>query len=179
MMMLRYIELFLLVSTSLFSDIKQYKIKNKMILTFIIVGLGTNIYYSGLVGAKDSIEGMLIPFFVLILIFAARMLGAGDIKLFCAMGSIMGVNYIVNNMIYTLLCGGVITLVLMLRRGILIKRLKYAFAYFFNFIFQKSIVPYADFSSLSEKEKFRFTYAIAVGVIVQWLVKYYYGKYFF
>ena len=58
------------------TDIKGFKIKNKVVLPTIILGLIYGLICNGFL---DSIHGMLIPL-VLFPLYALRMLGAGDVK---------------------------------------------------------------------------------------------------
>ena len=88
------------------TDIKGFKIKNKVVLPTIIIGL---IY--GLISNSflDSIYGLLIPL-VLFPLYALKMLGAGDVKALCAIGSVLGFKLSVMTMLLTFVSGGVIAL---------------------------------------------------------------------
>lgn len=97
------------------------------------------------------------------------MLGAGDIKLFSAIGSIMGVTFVLNTLIYSFLMGGVISLTLMLTRKNLKPRLLFLFAHIKGCILTQSIQPYPPFSEQSDMSKFKFSYAIACGTIIAFL----------
>lgn len=178
-MAVKYIGLILLVGISLYTDIKSFKIKNKAVAAAIVFGILINTALEGTSGLRSSFSGMVIPLAVFWIFFVLRMLGAGDIKLYCAIGSIMGSNYILNNMIYSILCGGVISITLMLSRGIFLQRLKYMWNYFYSTLLTRRAAAYTDLSNRADRAKFRFSYAIASGVLVQGIAKCFYGSYFF
>jgi prepilin peptidase CpaA len=101
-----------LTSFALFNDIKYYKIPNKLNFCFLVIGLLFNAI-TGCIGG--SLIGMFVPF-VLFPLFALRMMGAGDIKLFCAIGAIVGYPHIINAIVYAVIANGLIALVIMLIR---------------------------------------------------------------
>ena len=78
---IRYAEVLILTALALASDIRHYKIKNKLTFSFVFIGIVTRFVLDGLDGLLDSFLGIAAPFFILILLYALRMLGAGDIKL--------------------------------------------------------------------------------------------------
>lgn len=161
-----YIELFILITLALISDIKTYKIKNVIVLSFIIMGLVTNFYLNGITGLISSLWGVIVPVLLLIILYFLRMLGAGDIKLFSAIGAIMGIEFVVYTITYSFVCGGVIALIIMLVRKNAKERLQHLFYYIKNCIMTFSLQPYTDFKNKKDGAKFRFAYAIACGVVV-------------
>ena len=100
-MIIKIILLLCIVSVSVYTDIKENKIKNKYLLVALILGLAISLLTGGIAGIKDSFLGIIVPFILLFLFFAMRMFGAGDIKLFCTIGAIMGLNFALNNIIYS------------------------------------------------------------------------------
>lgn len=166
----KYFELSIVLILALISDIRTYKIKNSITFPFIIIGIVTNIYLNSLEGLFFSLKGIIVPILLLIIFFILRMLGAGDIKLFCAIGSIMGAEFILYTILYAFLTGGVMALLLIIIRKNGIKRFKYLFKYIKSCFITLSILPYTDFSDKSDKGKFRFAVAITCGVCVNLLV---------
>ena len=163
---IHYILVFTLLVLAVFDDIKSYKISNKITIPFIAAGIILNTVLEGLPGLCDSLLGIATPFILLFILFALKMLGAGDIKLFCAIGSIMGVNFILYNLIYSFLLGGLIALIFMIARKNAYKRFKYLYLYCKRCILSFKIYPYSD-GNKKDDSHFRFAYAIACGTIVQ------------
>jgi Flp pilus assembly protein, protease CpaA len=163
---IKLVLLFMLVLAALFSDIKTYKIKNVLIIFFVIAGVGLNTLAFGVKGLADCLLGTVLPFFLLILLFAARMLGAGDIKLFCAAGAIMGWQYILYCMAFSFMAGGVIALIIMLAGRNFIKRFKYLAVYLKSCFLTKSILSYGNFTEKNDGTKMRFSYAVTAGTFL-------------
>ncbi|HOJ09366.1 MAG TPA: prepilin peptidase [Clostridiales bacterium] len=169
---LKSIEVFILIFIALISDIKTYKIKNNLILVFIIIGIITNCILAGKIGLMNSLLGIIIPVAILFSLFAASMLGAGDIKVFSAIGSIMGIRFAIHTIIYSFLWGGVISLAIIVIRKNRKQRLKYLYDYLKSCILTLSIVPYTNFDEKNEGDKFQFAYAIVLGTVLQVIFNY-------
>jgi prepilin peptidase CpaA len=161
---IRYAEVVILTAIALASDIRHYKIRNKLTFTFMIIGLVTGFVLDGTDGLFDSFLGIAAPFVILILLYALRMLGAGDIKLFSAIGAVLGFREVIQIMAYSFLAGGVIAAIIVIAG----KNAKRRFLYMFNYLkctfLSKSIQPYTDFEQ--KDDKFKMAYAIGCGVII-------------
>jgi prepilin peptidase CpaA len=118
----------------------------------------------GAQGFLDSLIGCVLPILVLLLLYALKMLGAGDIKLFSAIGAIMGVKFVLYSLVFSFLAGGIIAIIVMLVRRNFNERLAFLINYLKNCILTRSVQPYPDF--LNSSGRFRFSYAIVFGTIV-------------
>lgn len=165
-------EVIILIILSLISDIRTYKIKNKIVFPFMIIGFLTNFFLDGFSGLVFSFKGFIAPIVILMIFFALRMIGAGDIKLFSAIGAIFGIEFAIYNIVYSFLAGGVIAILLLAVNKNGIKRLRYLFKYLKACFISASLLPYTDFQDKSDKAKFHFAYAIAVGTFVQLIIKF-------
>lgn len=163
---IKCIEASILVFAALISDIRFYKIKNWITITFISTGLITGYFLERNEGLLNSFLGIVVPFILLFAFYAIRMLGAGDIKLFCALGAIFGVKYIIEIMAYSFVAGGIISLVLMVTRRNARKRFLHLCNYFKMIFLLQSFKPYTDFEDRSDKGKVRFAFAIFMGTCV-------------
>lgn len=168
MMVLKLLTLFLMTSIATYTDIKENKIKNKHLLIFIIIGMILSIVSNGILGLKDSLLGIIIPFLLLFIFFVFRMLGAGDIKLFCAIGSIMGVSFVINNIIYSFLLAGIVVILKLLLTKKIISTFKGIYYYFANMFLTQSV---SEFKS-TINDKFPFAIAILLGSISQIIIGY-------
>jgi prepilin peptidase CpaA len=165
--LIRLIEVIVLVLIAFISDIKTFKIKNEIVIFFLIIGFISNILLDGANGIVFSLKGVATPILILFAFFAMRMLGAGDIKLFCAIGSILGLEFVLYNMAYSFICGGVIALLVLLKNKNGIYRLKYLLDYIKVCMFTGKMLPYTNLQNKSDNSKFHFTYAIISGTFVQ------------
>src|SRR5574344_786923 len=98
-MLIRIVVLFLILTVAMATDFRRYRIYNLLIALGLALGLVLNCIQSGLSGILGSLMAAVVPAAALIMFFALRMLGAGDIKLFCVIGSIMGIEFILYSMI--------------------------------------------------------------------------------
>lgn len=166
-MIISYIELALLLSAALVSDFRTYRIDNRIILVFLTAGLATGLALEGPSGLLSSFLGMALPLPLLFWLYPARMLGAGDIKLFCAAGAVMGIGFIPWCIAWSFLGGGLTALALMLARRNFRQRFRYLGGYLKACFLSGSILEYSELSDKSDGAKFHFSLAIALGSAVQ------------
>ena len=159
-MIIKYIICVIFLCVINITDIKGYKIKNNIVLPTIIMGLICAIINNSFL---DSVYGMLIPL-VLFPLYALKMLGAGDVKALCAIGSVLGFKLSVETMLFTFVAGGIIALLFMICNRNFVDRFKHLFNYLKTCFLMKKIDKY----NFGEKNKsyFRFSYAITVGTIL-------------
>ncbi|MDP4183258.1 MAG: A24 family peptidase [Bacillota bacterium] len=167
-MMIQIAGLFILVLLSVYWDIKVCKIKNFLTYPAIILGLLVNICLYGIMGLKDSIEAILIPAIFLFAFFALQMLGAGDIKLFCAIGAIMGMKFELSCLLYSFLFGGVMAVLIIIKRGNALKRFRYLYDYIKMTFIMLKIEKYQEYKE-DRSGLFRFSFAILGGSVIAYL----------
>lgn len=166
-------EMMLLLLLALVGDLRAYKIKNSITFFFAMAGAVTNFALGGTGGLWYSLIGMVTPIIILFFFFAASMLGAGDIKLFSALGAITGYRQVLFIIVCSFFTGAVIAIVLMIMRKNTAKRFRHLIAYFKTCILTFTISPYTDMADKADGAKFRFVSAIALGSIISLLMKKY------
>lgn len=157
--LLRAILVLILALIALKTDIKSYKIPNKLNLIFIVFGLILNLIIGNI---KLSLIGMLFPM-ILFPLFICRMMGAGDIKLFCALGSIVCFPHIVKIMAYSIIFNGIIAIIFML-----VRKNYGGFIRLWNwFKYMLTGGMFMVYQSLDKNNKniFRYAYGIVLGCI--------------
>ena len=120
--------LLILVLAAAIYDVRYRRIPNWLTAAGVVIGVGLNTFltldgverWSGLL---LSVEGMLAGFFAYLLLYLIRAMGAGDVKLMAAIGSIVGPRDWFGIFLITAILGGVMALLLVLLR----KRLKKTF----------------------------------------------------
>ena len=142
------------------TDYREYRIKNKSVIAFSAFGLLMNLTAGGLSGLLDSFLGLVIPL-ALLPLFALGMLGAGDVKALCALGSIAGWRKSVYIAAFSFVAGGVIAVFFMLLRKNALHRMKRFGAYVKQCFYTRSLLSYKEFTD--EKSGFRFSLGIAAG----------------
>ena len=167
-MILKIILLLVIISVSAYTDIKENKIKNKYLLVSLILGLVISLLTSGMAGVKDSILGIIVPFVLLFIFFVIRMFGAGDIKLFCTIGAIMGLNFVINNIMYTVFSTGIVIIIKLIISGELLKILKGMYYYFKSMLVGRCLISFPRI----ENGRFPFAISILIGTIIQLILNY-------
>lgn len=142
---------------SFYTDIRNRKILNIVTFPAMLAGL---LYYTitlGIEGLLFSGSGLLVGFCLLIIPYLMGGMGAGDVKLMAAIGALTGVSFVFQSFLYTALIGGVIGLLLLIKRiGIsrLIKQPRYIIPFFFSI---KGVLP-----EKGGKSNIYFPYGVAI-----------------
>lgn len=98
------------------SDIRAHRIPNWLTLTGTILGLIGHAWLGGWPGLIGSLEGIGIAG-LLLLPYAVRGLGAGDVKLLAAVGALMGPAFLLWTLLGTILAGGLLALAGAVQQG--------------------------------------------------------------
>ncbi len=117
------IMLLLLVSVAAVFDVRSRRIPNWLVLTGLVLGVALNTILSGWSGTKSSLGGAGLAFLIYFPLYLLRAMGAGDVKLMTAIGSMVGAANWFGIFIITLLLGGAMAVVLLLSRGKLLNSL--------------------------------------------------------
>lgn len=126
-MHIKEVFLLLYLFTAVLEDFHSYKIPNWWLLFGFSIGLLSlleereNLYY--------YITGCFLPFFLFILLYAIRVLGAGDIKLFMVTGLFLGRREILHVIAWAFLFGGIYALIELVRKKCFRRRFAYLFSY--------------------------------------------------
>ena len=152
------------LAISVITDVKCYKVKNSMILFFLLAGAAFLISSVSHHVLLLNLLGLLVPFIVLMPFYMLKMLGAGDIKLFCSIGFLLGFKDILYSIMYSYLFGLILAVIIMLARDNFAARFKRLFNYLKFSILTMSILPYDDLSIQSDG-RMHFTIPIAMGTI--------------
>ena len=162
---IRIFSLILLIGLTTWTDVKSMKILNKHTITAVAIGLVVNVFLYGKHGLQVSLSGMSVGFLIVLLVYLIGGVRAGDVKLFAGIGSIMGVLFVVNTIIYSLMCGALIGMIILLYRGELKKRMaKLANAFFFLVVL-KDVGPIKEYSH-SSGLSIPFMYAVVPSSIL-------------
>lgn len=166
MLVINYIQVSVLLLLAVVSDIRTYKIKNSITLSFIVIGLLTNTLFNGYEGMIFSLKGILFPVVILIWLFALKMLGAGDIKLLSAIGSILGSKFVLQDVLYSFISGGVMAVIIMLIRKNGRQRIAYLMNYLKTCFITFSFPLYTIEDTQHDTSRFPFSIAILSGTVI-------------
>lgn len=109
-----------LVMTAALFDLRSRRIPNWLSLSGVLAGIALNTFLFELAGFEKALAGMATAFGVYFVLYLARAMGAGDVKLMAAVGAFVGPSNWLVIFLITALVGGVIALCFLAWR----KRLK-------------------------------------------------------
>lgn len=118
-----HVILLLLLILSVYYDSTQRKIPNRITMPAILIGVIWSTVNSGLDGFLFSVLGFLLGFAVFLVPYILGGIGAGDVKLMAAIGSLMGWRFTMASGLSTALAGGVLVICYMIIKGGLKKTL--------------------------------------------------------
>lgn len=107
-----------------YTDLKQRRIYNKIIILAIFIGTMLSFYAHGPQGLLYAGKGFLLGAGLLLLPFAAGGMGAGDVKLLAVIGLFKGTTFTFHVFILAALLGGFLAMLLLLWRRRLLQTLK-------------------------------------------------------
>ncbi|MDD3706274.1 MAG: A24 family peptidase [Clostridiaceae bacterium] len=152
-----------LLLLALVSDFRTYSIKNYITYGFMLIGLTVNLAMDGIEGLVFSLQGIILPAVCLFTLYVIRIVGAGDVKLLCAVGAVMGATFTLSATICSFICGGFIASGLILVRNNALERFNYFIMYLTSCFLTMEIHQYSDFKDRQSEGKFHFSIAIASG----------------
>ena len=101
------------------ADVRTRKIPNSLTFPALLLGLATHLALGGREGFLASMGGMAVALVALTPGWLMRWMGAGDVKLMAAMGAWLAYPHAVIALLASLIAGGLIAVVVALRRGAL------------------------------------------------------------
>lgn len=98
-------------------DVQQQRIPNRLTYPAIGFGLLMRVYFYGWHGLLTAVEGCVLAGGIVFVFYLVRAMGAGDLKLLAAIGSIVGPRYAFQTLLATGIAGGILALIYAAYRG--------------------------------------------------------------
>jgi prepilin peptidase CpaA len=98
-------------------DVRYRRIPNAFVLATLATGVLTNAIYGGLSGALASLGGCALAFFLMFMLHIFGAMGAGDVKLFAAIGAVIGASLVLPTFFVIVLTGAALAIFSMIRAG--------------------------------------------------------------
>src|SRR5688572_11254636 len=99
-----------LAAAIIYMDVRYRRIPNKLVLVTLLVGLTLNTLFGGAQGLLMSTAGLALAFILMFSLHVFGTMGAGDVKLFAAIGAINGVSLVLPTLLVVALTGGLIAI---------------------------------------------------------------------
>ena len=106
-----------LAAIVIYFDVRYRRIPNALVLAALVAGLAINISFSGFQGALSSLEGFGLAFVPMFLMHLFGAMGAGDVKLFGAVGAVLGVSMVPMTFVIVVMLGAALAVYSMIRAG--------------------------------------------------------------
>ena len=145
-------------------DIKIRKIPNWLTFSMIFSGLILNSYDGGINGFEQSFLGLAAGIFFLFIPFSLGGVGAGDVKLLGALGSLLGPVLIIKIVLVSAVFGGIFSLIFVLgkhRMAEVFKEIKNKVTFF---MLTKKVLP--EKTGFAQKLSIPYACAIALGTLL-------------
>jgi len=157
----------LTIGISAWTDWRWNKIYNKLLAPAFLLALLLNGLEGGWLGLKMSLIGALVGFGILLIPYFLGGMAAGDVKFLAVIGAFGGAQFVVTSFLYGAVIGGVVSAILLARRGALGITLK-------RFLLILPIMSRAknweELMRDARQEKFPYGVALALGTLLAWLI---------
>ncbi|MEP6912252.1 MAG: A24 family peptidase [bacterium] len=90
-----------------YMDVRYRRIPNELVLLTLIGGLALNTVFGGTHGLLVSLGGVALAFGLMFFLHAFGTMGAGDVKLFAAIGAVNGISLVLPTLLLVAIVGGV------------------------------------------------------------------------
>ncbi|MDQ3651447.1 MAG: A24 family peptidase [Acidobacteriota bacterium] len=117
-----------------YTDIRYRRIPNSFVLATLVSGLLLNTLFGGFNGLLTSLGGCALAFVLMLVLHIFGAMGAGDVKLFAAIGSIIGMKMVLPTFVIILITGFVLAVYSMFRAGIARATLFRVFQFFIGLL---------------------------------------------
>ncbi|MDO6448213.1 A24 family peptidase [Oceanobacillus profundus] len=155
--------LFLFIIIAFLWDIRIQKIPNWLTAGGMLLAFILHLITNGIDGFLFSVFGLIVATVVCLVLYGFKAIGAGDVKLFAAIGGFVGIQIVLYILMYSIVCGGVIGILLLI-----ITRTKLYILYNKGILFlnRKWDKQFAIIDKESKIISFPFMYAVLPGVIL-------------
>jgi prepilin peptidase CpaA len=89
-----------------YMDVRYRRIPNELVLLTLVGGLTLNTIFDGSHGLLLSLGGFALSFALMFFLHAFGTMGAGDVKLFAAIGAINGISLVLPSLLVVAMTGG-------------------------------------------------------------------------
>lgn len=97
-----------------YMDVRYRRIPNKLVLLILLGGLAVNTIFGGAQGFLLSVAGSALAFALMFGLHLFGTMGAGDVKLFAAIGAVFGSPLVLPTLLIIALTGGVLAIIKMI-----------------------------------------------------------------
>lgn len=145
-------------------DVRYKKIPNWLSVGGAVVGLGYHIVVGSWSGLAFSLAGLCVAGLLFLILYLFRAVGAGDVKLFAAIGAVAGTQFVLYCAMYSIFYAGVIAVLILLFTRTFLKKMWQAVWRVFSAFIAKDPGILEEYKQ-KESTRFAFMYAVVPGVL--------------
>ncbi|WP_106766706.1 A24 family peptidase [Paenibacillus faecalis] len=151
------------LAAAFYTDVRTMTISNLLTVPAMALGLAYHGVTNGWEGILFSVKGWAVGFLIVLVMYFIGAVGAGDVKLFGAIGAWCGLWFTLQAIVYSVLFAGAIGLFILIWRRETFKRLRRLVINVAGVFILKNLSPWRS----HQEEHLRFPFMIAVlpGVI--------------
>lgn len=142
----------------IYYDVRYRRIPNVLVLSALLAGISVNTAFGGWQGMLSSLEGFALAFFPMLLMHIFGAMGAGDVKLFGAVGAVLGVTLVPLAFVVVVMLGALLAVYTMLRAGTVFSTLHGVFRIFVGLLPGWEMPRFA----ISSDRKHTIPYGVAI-----------------
>ncbi|MDT1957321.1 hypothetical protein CKN73_05210 [Carnobacterium divergens] len=157
--------LLVVVLVAFYYDIRFNIIPNKLIIIGLPLGLINSVLVAGIEGLITSVLGFLISGGIMMILYIFKALAAGDVKLFAVIGAIMGLEFVLYCMMYTILIGGLLAIIILVVTRTFLSRMLVAIQHIWTSFIFKSTEPLKTFKA-TKATTMPFMVAVLPGALI-------------
>jgi prepilin peptidase CpaA len=151
--------------TALFFDGRYGRIPNWLTVSGAVLGLLFHVVLNGINGLIFSVIGLVAGFVLMLILYLFKAIGAGDVKLFGAIGAFSGIEFTLYGIMYSVIYAGLIGLVLLILRRDFIRRMMGVFYKILELKSSSTKEEVLEDYKKKEALTFPFMYAVIPGMI--------------
>jgi len=93
-----------------YMDVRYRRIPNRQVLIILLCGVAVNTFFGAWHGLFVSLLGIVIAFGLMFSLHVLGTMGAGDVKLFAAIGAVLGSSFVVQTFLIVAVTGGILAI---------------------------------------------------------------------
>ena len=93
-----------------YTDVRYRRIPNKQVLIILLGGIALNVFFGAWHGLYVSLLGIVIAFALMFTLHVLGTMGAGDVKLFAAIGAVLGSSLVLPTFLIVAVTGGILAI---------------------------------------------------------------------
>ena len=141
-----------------YMDVRYRRIPNKLVLVTLIAGITLNTIFRGSHGLLISLGGFGLAFGLMFMLHVFGTMGAGDVKLFAAIGAVNTVRLVLPSLLIVALVGGALAVIKMIYSGRVRATMFGVFQFFYGLLPGQTVPRF----NIPEDRSYTLPYAVPI-----------------